>query len=179
MKYSVDVHEMVFPKYAKLQLKINKAGNMTLTATPSFTPGKMPEGVKKGGFVEKGARIFNYDNQIIVSLTFTDCLNIIDFVHSKNVAKTVDIFRTSSRYNKKVNLTYFADEDNPGTPKFAIFWFNSLENDVEKEIKFKLPLSFANLEEIAKVLESYVQNYAMIKLFCQAQLQEDLKNKKI
>ena len=89
MKYSVDIHEMVFPKYAKLQFKVNRAGNLTLIASPSYTPGKLPDGLKPGQ-IPKGTRIFDYDSQIVVSLTFQDCLLIqlyfqLNLIQGKNL----------------------------------------------------------------------------------------------
>lgn len=170
MEYSVDVYDMVFPKYAKLQFKINKAGNMTLTAAPAITPGKLPDGVKPGQ-IPKGTKIFDYDSQIVISLTFQDCLKIIDMAKSKNVTTSVELFRNSDKYNKKVTLSYFPDDQDPTKVKFATFWFNST-NESGKEINFKLPLSISNLEEIAELIKSYVNCFAMIKLFCQQQLQQ-------
>lgn len=170
MKYSVDIHEMVFPKYAKLQFKVNRAGNLTLIASPSYTPGKLPDGLKPGQ-IPKGTRIFDYDSQIVVSLTFQDCLNIIEFAKSRNVANTVELFRNSDKYNKKVTISYFPDEANALKPKFVTIWFNSSEAS-GKEINFKLPLSLSNLDEIAELVKSYVHGFVMIKLFCQEQLQE-------
>ena len=161
---------MVFPKYAKLQFKVNKVGNMTLTAAPAYTPGKLPTGVKPGQ-IPKGTKIFDYDSQIVVSLTFQDCLSIVKFAESKNIANSVELFRNSDKYSKKVTLSYFPDEADALKPKFATFWFNSTESE-GKQINFKLPLSLSNLEEIAELIKSYVQNYTMIKLFCQEQLQD-------
>ena len=169
MKYSVDVHEMVFPKYAKLQFKINKAGNLALVAAPSLTPGKLPDGIKPGQ-IPKGTKIFDYASQIVVSLTFQDCLNILEFIKSKNVASIVELYRNSEKYNKKVTLSYFTDDKDISKPKFATFWFNSTEAD-GREISFKLPLSLSNLEEIGELVRSYIHSFAMIKLFCQEQLQ--------
>ena len=168
LKYSIDMHELIFPKYAKLQFKINKAGNLTIAASPSITPGQMPEGIKPGA-VPKGTKIFNYDAQIVTSLTFSDCLAILDFISSANVAKTVDIYRKSSKYDKKLTFAYTPSETDASKPKFLTLYFSSIDNG--KENKFKLPLSLASLAEVYKIIDSYVLNFAMIKLFCQADLQ--------
>lgn len=171
MKYSIDLHEMVFPKYAKLQLKINRAGNLTLVASPSFTPGVLPEGVK-GGQVPKGTRVFDYDQQIVVSLIFADCLKLISFSKNKDIKDAVEIFRNSAQYNKKVNLVWNPQDDSPLKVKFASMYFQSTDS-AGKEIKFKLPLSIASIEELAEVVQSYVTSFATVKLYCQADLQEE------
>jgi hypothetical protein len=171
MKYSVDTYEMVFPKYAKLQLKINKAGNLIIGASPSLTPGQMPPGVQ-GGRVPKGTKVFNYEDQILVSLTFADCLNIVNFAKSKMVTSTVDIFRNSTKFNKKVSFVFAPKDDKPLEAKFATIYFSSTATE-KKEIKFKLPISLVNLDELAQLVESYINSYQMIKLYCLSNAQEE------
>lgn len=176
MKYSIDLHEMVFPKYAKLQFKINRAGNLTIAASPSLTPGQLPDGVK-GGQIPKGTKVFDYDQQIVVSLILSDCIKIVSFAKNKSIVDAVEIFRNSAEYNKRVNIAYTPQDDNPTKPKFATIYFQSTDS-TGKEIKFRLPLSLGSLEEFAEVLQSYVTSFPMVKLFCQAGLQEeDLQNK--
>ncbi len=127
----------------------------------------------KGGQVPKGTRVFDYDQQIVVSLIFADCLKLISFAKSKSVKDSVEIFRNSSQYNKRVNIVWNPQENEPLKPKFASIYFQS--TDVTgKEIKFKLPLSIASVEELAEVVQSYVTSFSMIKLFCQSSLQDQL-----
>jgi hypothetical protein len=171
MKYGIDLYEMVFPKYAKLQFKINRAGNLTVVASPSLTPGVLPEGVK-GGQVPKGTRVFDYDQQIVVSLIFADCLKLISFAKSKSVTDTVEIFRNSAQYNKRVNVVWNPQDNEPLKAKFASLYFQSTDA-TGKEIKFKLPLSIASVEELAEVVQSYVTSFSMVKLFCQSSLQDE------
>jgi hypothetical protein len=171
MKYGIDLYEMVFPKYAKLQFKINRAGNLTVVASPSLTPGQLPEGVK-GGQVPKGTRVFDYDQQIVVSLIFADCLKLISFAKNKDIKDAVEIFRNSAQYNKRVNMLWNPQDNDPLKVKFASIYFQSTDS-TGKEIKFKLPLSVASVEELAEIVQSYVTSFSMVKLFCQSSLQEE------
>lgn len=171
MKYGIEFHELVFPKYAKLVFKINKAGHLVLAASPSLTPGKYPPGVRPG-VIPKGTKIFDYDNSIIVSLEFSDCLKLLDYIESKSPLVTVDVYRNSNLYNKKITFNYFPLETDPSIAKFASIFFNCTDSD-GKEIHFNLPLSFDNLNEMGKIIESYVNNYAMIKLFTAVEAQNE------
>jgi len=171
MKYGIDLYEMIFPKYAKLQFKINRVGNLSIIASPSLTPGVLPEGVK-GGQIPKGTKIFDYDQQIVVSLNFADCLKLISFAKRKSITDTVEIFRNSTQYNKRVNVVWNSQDDDQLKVKFASFYFQSIDA-TGKEIKFKLPLSISSIEELAEIIQSYVTCFSMIKLFCQSELQDE------
>lgn len=173
MKYAIDVHEMVFPKYAKIQFKINKGGNLTVAASPSFTPGQLPEGTK-GGKVPKGTRVFDYDKQIITSLGIPDIIKLIDMSKKKVATENVDIFRNSEKYNKKITFSYNLDEST-GAVKFLTIYFHSTDY-TGKEIKFYLPISLANFEEIAHILQSYLSSVCSIKLFCLAETDDSESN---
>lgn len=170
MKYSVSVNEMIFPKYAKIEFKINKVGNLTLSASPSFTPGVLPEGIKPG-IIPKGTKIFDFKNsEIVVSLKFEDCLNIIKFNNNRITADKVELYRNSDFYNKKITIVYFPDE-NTGKPKFATFWFYYKDLKNGETRNFKLPISLTDFDTFCRIIESYVNNFSMIKLYCGVQLQ--------
>ena len=171
MRYGVDIHELVFPKYAKMAIKINTNGSITLLMTPSFTPGKMPEGVRPGQ-IPKGLKIFDYDKTIAISLTYSDCISIIEYAASKLPTVEVNVYRINNKFNKKVTFTWMPDEEDPGKAKFATIFAQQREK--EQEVKFNIPLSFNNLDEFALLLSSYVNNYAAIKLFCGAESQNDV-----
>ncbi len=163
MKYGVFVHDMIFPKYGKIEIKINKAGNLSFYCTPSLTPGKMPAGLKPG-FVPKGTKIFDYEKTVVFSLTFNDCLDLIDYAKAKNPIIDVTIFRNSDHFNKRIYFNFFPDETDPSIAKFATIFVQSFQDN--NEIKFNIPISFDNLNEIAQVIKSYVNCMPMIKLYC-------------
>jgi len=170
VKYAIDVHEMVFPKYAKLQFKINKGGNLTLAASPSLNPGQLPEGTK-GGKVPKGTKVFDYEKQIITSLGISDIIKLINMSKSTVPTENVDIFRNSFKYNKKITFAYNLD-DQTGKIKFITIYFQSTDES-GKEIKFYLPISLVNFEEVAQILQSYLSSVCSIKLFCLAQFDDN------
>ena len=62
----------------KLILGINKSGNFILSASPSLTVGKLPEGATRGKN-SQGTKTFNYDNEVVVSFDFSDCLKMVEF----------------------------------------------------------------------------------------------------
>ena len=172
MKYGVDIHEWVFPKYAKITLKINTNGSLSLALAPSFTPGKLPAGVKPGQ-IPKGMKLFDYDKTIIVGLSFSDCLQIVDYAKIKSPVNEVDIYRNNNRFNKKIKFTWFPDEENPAKAKFSTIFAQQTIGDTE--VKFNIPLSFDNLDEFSTLLTSYINNYPIIKLFCAAEEQAEEK----
>lgn len=163
MKYSVEIHDLVYPKYAKVVFKINQAGNITLSASPSFTPGKLPAGMV-GNTPPKGSRMFDYDKEIVISLGFKDCLDIVNFNNKRDVTKQVDIFRKSYDWSKKVTFVYTPDDNDPLKPKMVTIFFDLTKAD--GVTKFYLPLSFASFNEIASLLESYTLTFPIIKLTC-------------
>ena len=170
MLYGVDIHEWVFPKYAKISVKINKNGSFSLMMSPSFTPGKMPPGVKPGQ-IPKGMKLFDYDKTIVVSLTYSDCISLIEYAKSKSPINEVNIYRNNDRFNKKVTFTWFPDETDPSIAKFATVFAQQKSGDIE--VKFNIPLSFDNLDEFATLLKSYINNYTIIKLFCGVEEQKE------
>jgi hypothetical protein len=167
--YAIECHDMVFPKYAKLVFKINQSGNITISASPSLTPGKNPPGYKEGP-LPKGTKVFDYTKEILVSIGFTDCLNIIAFANNKrpNITpdkpNTVDIFRNSFEYNKHVTFTYTPDDNDPTKVKMCTIFFNSSSHGVKNE--FYLPLSLKSLDEISELCKSYAANVTVIKTIC-------------
>lgn len=179
--YATETYEMVFPKYAKVIFSINQAGNLSMALTPSFTPGKMPAGAVNGK-LPKGTRVFDYDKEIITTVTFTECLAIIEFTKNKRLMLTpekpnkVDIYKTSDRFEKRINFIYTADDNDPSIIKMATIYVDAIiknqknENGEDTRIKFYLPLSIKSLEEIAKICEAYVNNVHSIKMLA------DVKN---
>lgn len=168
MKYSIECHDMVFPKYAKMVFKINVSGNMTISAAPSLTPGKNPPGMQNGQ-LPKGTKVFDYTKEILVSVGFADCLAIIDFAQSRDISKHVDIFRKSTQWNKKVSIVYTPDDNNINIPKMATIYFES--STPEGIVKFYLPLSLKSLDELAEFCKSYTINVIPIKLMCSLELE--------
>ena len=75
MDFGFETYEIINPNYAKLVFKLNNAGNLTIEAIPSLTPGVKPEGTQHGK-VPKGTKVFDYETKIIISLSYSDCINI-------------------------------------------------------------------------------------------------------
>lgn len=170
--YAIEVYDgLVFPKYAKVIFKINPSGNLTMHASPALTPGKEPPGTVRGK-VPKGTKVFDYSKEIIASLEFEDCLNIINFAKNRNhpnpdvrIGNThYTIFRNSERFNKKINFTYTMDDNDPTVAKMATIWFESVTT--AGEIKFYLPMSLNSFDNIAEICKSYCTNITNIKLSC-------------
>jgi hypothetical protein len=174
--YAVECHSMVFPKYAKLVFKINQSGNMTISASPSFTPGTPPAGMENGQ-LPKGTRVFDYSKEILVSIGFSDCLSIIKFAENrtmfmingkgKRIDNKVDIFRNSAEYNKHVTFIYTPDDVDPNKIKMCtIFFDSSINGNSNSHIKFYLPLALSHLDEIAELCKAYAYNVTVIKTMC-------------
>lgn len=170
MKYGIDMYDLVFPKYGKLVFGINKTGNFILNVSPSFTVGKLPEGVS-GGRVPKGTKVFDYDKEVVVSFDLKDCLNMVEFFRKKDVSQNIDFYRNSERFNKKITLKYTPMDDDATKPKMVTIFVSAslFLNGENKEVSFYVPMSLANFGEMIEVVKSYINNFAMIKLFCLAE----------
>ena len=184
--YAVECHDMVFPKYAKLVFKINQAGNLSMSASPSRTPGKAPPGAVNGK-LPKGTKVFDYDKEVITTITFSECLAIIDFIKTRRVmltaekANKVDLFKNSDNFEKKITFVYMADDNDPSIIKMATIYIDATifgrNGAADTHIKFHLPLSLKSLEEIGEICKAYVSNVHTIKLIAGLQTQSEDKDR--
>jgi hypothetical protein len=164
MDFGFDMYEMVNPTWAKLVFKLNNAGNLTIEAAPSLTPGVKPEGLEHGR-VAKGSKIFDYEKKIIVSMLFADCLKIVDFAREVDINKSVKMYRNSARFSKVITLNYVED-NNRGA--YAVISFDSTDGN-GVNTKFKLPMNLDALAEFAQIHKSYIDCFHMIKYYTQVQ----------
>ena len=169
MDFGFETYEIINPNYAKLVFKLNNAGNLTIEAIPSLTPGVKPEGTQHGK-VPKGTKVFDYETKIIISLSYSDCINIAKLIDTSTPA-TLKLYRNSSRFSKTVTITRNDDTTNNtnGSRKFY-FTLNFDSTTIDGvNTKFKLPMSDVIFEEFATVLSSYVNSYHMIKYYNQVE----------
>lgn len=165
MKYAIETHHLVFPKYAKMVFKIDQKGNLLVCASPSLTPGKMPPGMQNGQ-LPKGTKVFDYTKEIQFTLGFDDCLNIAEFSTLKQncAMAAVNIFRKSATWNKKITFVYTPDDVNPAIAKMATIFFEMSRNN--NTTKFYLSLSLKALDEIAEFCKSYAYSMISLKVSC-------------
>ena len=159
--YALEIWNTVNPKYFNLVVKINNEGKLQLCATGSLTPGRLPSGVQKGK-VPKGVKVFDYDNTITTVLEFADCMNIVNFVNNLDPTDKVDIYRRiPGRFDKSIVLQWNVKDN---VIQNAVMYFNMSQNGTETKVM--IPFGAKILLEFAKVIESYMNNMPMIKLFC-------------
>jgi hypothetical protein len=110
----------------------------------------------------KGVKVFDYDNTITTVLEFADCMNIVNFVNNLDPTDKVDIYRRiPGRFDKSIVLQWNVKDD---VIQNAVMYFNMSQNGVETKVM--IPFGVKILLEFAKVIESYMNNMPMIKLFC-------------
>lgn len=178
MDFGFEIHEIINPNYAKMIFKLNSAGNLTIEAFPSFTPGVKPEGTQHGK-VPAGTRVFDYEKKIIVSLGYMDCVNIVHMFDEPNINLPLKLYRNSIKFNKTITIS--CQESADSTPNDVKYYytinFDSTTSD-GANIKFKLPMSSVIFEEFAEILRSYTNNYHMIKYYNQVEKAKTEKIKK-
>ena len=86
----------------------------------------------------------------------------------RDVEQTLDFFRNSDRFNKKVTFKYTLSDDDATKPKMITIYFTATGfiNKEQREISFYLPMSLSHFDEMIEGVKSYIQDFAMIKLFC-------------
>lgn len=168
IRYGVDLHSLVYPKWAKIRFKISARGKLILVINPSLTPGKMPEGIK--GMVPKGTKIFDYDEtkECLISLSLNECMRIIDFVKAQKIADNVDIIHVLHGDKKILKFSWGIDAS--GTINLCnINYIRKSADDSEKS-KLYVPVPFDGLREMVTVINSYVSNYLVLKMLCLADM---------
>ena len=169
MDFGFETYEIINPNYAKLVFKLNNAGNLTIEAIPSLTPGVKPEGTQHGK-VPKGTKVFDYETKIIVSLSYSDCINISKLANNPKPNTTLKLYRNSTKFSKTVTITCNEDTSSSADSKKYYFTMNFDSTTIDGvNTKFKLPMSDAIFEEFATVLSSYVNSYHMIKYYNQVE----------
>ena len=134
MDFGFETYEIINPNYAKLVFKLNNAGNLTIEAIPSLTPGVKPEGTQHGK-VPKGTKVFDYETKIIISLSYSDCINISNLAN--NQAKCYfKLYRNSTRFSKTVTITCNEDTSNNNKYYFTLNFDSTTIDGVNT--KFKL-----------------------------------------
>ena len=166
MDFGFETYEIINPNYAKLVFKLNNAGNLTIEAIPSLTPGVKPEGTQHGK-VPKGTKVFDYETKIIISLSYSDCINISNLANNPKPNATLKLYRNSTKFSKTVTITCNEDTSNNNKYYFTINFDSTTIDGVNT--KFKLPMSDVIFEEFATVLSSYVNSYHMIKYYNQVE----------
>ena len=99
MDFGFETYEIINPNYAKQVFKLNNAGNLTIEAIPSLTPGVKPEGTQHGK-VPKGTKVFDYETKIIISLSYSDCINISNLANNPKPNANLKLYRNSTRFSK-------------------------------------------------------------------------------
>lgn len=164
LKYGVEFHELVYPKWGKIRLRINGKGQLIFIANPSLTPGKMPENLKPG-VIPKGTRVFDYDSnkECLLSLSLGECMQIVDFAKTKNAADSVGIVH---RYKGDIKSLQFSwGTNNNGEVTICNINY-SKKTPLDENIKMYIPVPFTGLREIVSIINSYIQNYSVIKVYC-------------
>lgn len=177
MDFGFETYEIINPNYAKLVFKLNNAGNLTIEAAPSFTPGVKPEG-SQFGKVPKGTRVFDYENKIIVSMSFADCLNIMRMANNPIPDDTIKLYRNSNRFTKTITISCNQDMNDPERYYFSMNFDSTTVDGINTKIK--LPMSSSIFYEFSMVLNSYVNCYHMIKYYNaveKAKLEKDKEDK--
>lgn len=164
--YSAKIYEWIMPKWGRISLSVGRSGSLLLDAAPSKTPGEFPPGVKAGK-VPKGVKMMNYDNKIITTIEANDIMQIRDFYNLKNLEDSRVIMRNNNLFKKGVSFNWVKSGD---VAKVCNIYFNSEEKD--KKINFKIPVSLNILNEILVIMESYLHNITMIRLYCQSQFEK-------
>lgn len=186
--FGIETWEYVNPKYAKLVTKINSVGNMTLEVSPTIYPqGTLPPGVESGR-IEKGVKVFDYDKKIIFSISFDDCVNVVEMSKKRfdwdqktnapvkpNTIKPLTLYRNSLKFNKKLTMQYV--DGGSGDYYVSMNFESTDENGMTT--KFKLPLNLESFDLFSKVLESYQNSYHLIQYYNQVQKSIDEKINKI
>jgi hypothetical protein len=166
VKFGVEFHDIVYPKWSKIRFKISSEGKFLFISNPSLTPGKLPEGIQKGK-IPKGVKIFDYDKEkeCIMSLSLNECLQIVDFAKKQNIVDTVDIIHQLNGETKKLSFSWVTGDR--GEINLCNITYTKKTNDDNKEnAKIYIPVPFSGIREIAAIMNSYINTYAMIRLFC-------------
>lgn len=179
INYGIELYELVYPKWAKIRLKLSDKGKLLLIINPSLTPGKEPEGYGKG-LIPKGTKIFDYseENECIISLTLAECLSIVDFAKTQLSSDTVDLIHKSGGVSKALQFKWVTD--NVGDVKYANVIYNKYtgESNNKSVQNIFVPVTMNGLRELVVVLNSYINNYVNIKTICLGEIIQS-PNKKI
>lgn len=168
IKYGVEFYELVYPKWAKIRFKISDKGKFLFILNPSLTPGKLPDGITPG-VVPKGTKIFDYskENECILDISVSECLKIIDFAKSQNLADSVKLLHSRYGQTKTLTFTWGTGKSN----EIELCNINYLRKGVDNDDqKIYVPVPFTGLREIVSILNSYVSNFVMIKTMCLGEL---------
>ena len=162
IKYGIEFDELNYPKWGKIKFKLSDKGKFLIIINPSITPGKMPEGIK--GKVPKGTKVYDYDDdkECIMELSLDECVKIIDFAKNQNMAETVAL--THQTYvTKYLNFAW-------GSENLCNINYRKVDDAGNECNKIYLPVPFDGLRKIIVILNSYINNYVMIKTFCLSEI---------
>jgi hypothetical protein len=158
IKYGVEFHSLIYPKWAKLRFKISSEGKFLFISNPAITPGKLPDNIQKGK-VPKGTKIFDYDKnkECIMSLSLAECIQIVDFAKLQNIASTVDIIHQLNGETKKLTFSWVMGDKG----EINLCNINYTKRAVEEgkeDSKIYIPVPFTGIREIVAVMNSYISN---------------------
>jgi hypothetical protein len=102
-----------------------------------------------------------------MALSLSECLKVIDFARSQNIAETVDIIHKLHAEIKKIQFSW-------GTGKSVeielcnVNYYKTSENGEDQ--KMYVPIPFDGLREIVAIFNSYVNGFVLLKTLCMAEL---------
>lgn len=163
--YKLELYKLVYPKWAAAMIEISPKGKLTFVISPSKTPGTLPAGFK-GGSIAKGTKVFDYEKELAVSLSLAECLQILDFIKAQNAVQTVEFIHMYKGTSSKFSMAWSTGK----STKVEVCNININRTEGEEKKKVFIPIPFNGMREIAVILDSYIKNYAVIKLICQANL---------
>jgi hypothetical protein len=168
VKYGVEFFEFQNEKWGKIGLKISNIGNLQLVLTPSLTPGIIPQKDPKTKKNIKGIKVYDYSKEVLSTLEFNDCLNIIKMGEELNPnSEPIVLYRNSEKFLKTININWYVpDGENISTSTFFVKFKNLSKKN--EEINFKIPVSIETFLKIKTSIQSYINCLPMIKLFTNA-----------
>ena len=168
VKYGVELHSLVYPKWAKIRFKLSAKGKLLFIMNPSLTPGKAPEGVR--GMVPKGTKVFDYDKEkeCLLSLSLAECMKIIDFAKAQRLAETVDLIHVL--HGEKKLLKFSWNSNSSGEVSVCNVNYTKKSSDDQELSKIYVPIPFDGIREVVTILNSYVNNFVNVMTLCTAEL---------
>lgn len=172
INYGIELHHLVYPKWAKIRFKLSDKGKLLFIINPAITPGKLPDGIKPG-VVPKGTKIFDYseDKECIISLSLSECMKLVDFVKTQCLVDTVELKHKLNGELKVLQFKWVPNKSGTEIDFCNIIYnkYNGETSDKSAQNIF-VPIPFEGLREIVAVINSYLNNFVTLKTLCLAEL---------